>query len=539
MLKVEMINGFFESVDGVIRKTDRIVFSDADTMEVTTTYESTMPSRVTGRRANVRLPLIVDAFQREPARHLRCFHDGEEVPTAHREDERDLCARWLRARALTDEVAMAHVREKLSSADGYDESKFENDILEACRYTLDEPLYRSKGKLECGRDPKEVWETLSGTVSMVDFLAEMIRPHRFLVALPQRSAITISPQCFTLRFNSPISRYRGSLLNAWRALRRGRENRSELQLWRQHGVKPSANDSSHASSESKMDKWRLARAYLSPVWLTDPLKNITTPENPSNSLVLADGSAMKIDRYLSVEALRKYLHRWRVRWEIPDQTMCYVPVDGISQCRSYHCVMEMPEGVFADSAILRVRNDKGEMIFIEDDDVRPDCVHLHFTRKLSADPESTVGYGPARVQLVLRPTWHNGLRTAVWTQLLTVVTLGILSIRYGQLFGSLDSWFETPKGQGNADAIAALITLTPIAAISWILRPGEHDLTKAIQSRMRIRLIATAVCSFVVALALATGYQHHMPELADTSFVLAVLLWLFTARSSHHSHRRN
>jgi hypothetical protein len=267
-----------------------------------------------------------------------------------------------------------------------------------------------------------------------------------------------------------------------------------------------------------------------PTGTTDPLTAIWKTASTSQSLVLADSSGASPIRELGVQAVSKYDATLRYKWWIPDTYALSLPVDRFLDATSYHAELICPPGVYFDHSFLRVANGRGqialsitgsqseatEMILIIDDDHHPDRSHLYFSEDLSAEgiasSKKMEGSYAGILNTILRPTFHNGLRTGMWVALWSTIALGVISILSGiQAAGqSLGSVCIVPiTGQPSCSTgqrtVVSLLLVALSLALGSIAHQDEHFLTKRVQGAYRTRLTIVGVLLFTVAFAAAIG----------------------------------
>jgi hypothetical protein len=297
---------------------------------------------------------------------------------------------------------------------------------------------------------------------------------------------------------------------------------SEFDLWRtEHPPEGPVSIRSTLRSRVGRIAWE-ARLRLEAFF---PLYNPKIPEigrtvaDSAHSLVVADGSAMHVARTAGREAERVHVSRWRVPWEVPDNTLVDIPVGDAVSAESFHFELRAPAGTVISSAVLRIPSEelptddtgdtrgRSEIIFVEDDDAHLDRAHLHFTKALSTLSPERCRYYPGCVRAILRPTWHDGLRAAVLAQAVSTATLAVLVVTFGldALNGLGSALIPVATNGGSADALVALVTLAPAIGLSWIARQQEHLLTKRVQGRMRARLGTAALAAYGSALCVALG----------------------------------
>jgi hypothetical protein len=285
----------------------------------------------------------------------------------------------------------------------------------------------------------------------------------------------------------------------------------------------------------------------------DPKLSLTAAWNlgQEQSLVLADSSGRQPKVVSGKKAEEVYRQLHRTRWWMPDTYCLTVPIDGYLDAMSYHAEAICPSGIYFDKARLRFLRSNGristtpttfvpestEMIVIEDDDCHADRTHLYFSSDLSQKGSPNSDYLGGKLDLVLRPTFHNGLRSGMWFSVLSSMTLWFLFSTKGWPAEGLHCWICNVKvGSSNNDAQVAFLLLVLSVALGLLVRQEEHHLTKLIQARYRMRLFVVAVLLFSTAVAIAINLQGHglFWDLLMTS-VLVTLITVPTITSSIYS----
>lgn len=506
------------------RMTERVRFDSESVLNYTAVHEIMLPRarQITRRKRHGRVPIPIQSFARYPAKHVRCFIDGTELPVAPRSSERRLCARWI-ARSLTSpnfENQNADLVRGLRMIDAFEEwedsSSRKHDYQAAALWALDVPVQDGEVKLDCGVTRSELWQAIRRFIPSSEYMLEKLQNDRMIVVLPDRELLSASPQCFVSRYHGVTPTYHawigGVLHFLYRGVKRRRKKIGiiEYDAWNAPGPLNAA--------VNPQTKWRRFRADLRSVykmtlsWRRRSISklNAAGDQCPADQhmLTIADGSAMKVARVSGRLANDTYASRMRWPWFIPDTTVVDIPLGTSARERSYHFELEAPDGVYVHSAVLRIRNRLREFIFVEDDDVHHDRCHLHFTKSLSRRTTNPADYFPGTARVVMRPTWHNGLRVALTAQLVNLVVLAALFLIYGVSARSGTAPdFVVSRAGADTEAIVALIALAPTVAMSWIARQNEHMLTKLVQNGLRRRLTLSAILSLASAFSLAAKLE--------------------------------
>lgn len=228
------------------------------------------------------------------------------------------------------------------------------------------------------------------------------------------------------------------------------------------------------------------------------------------TLVSTDGSAVEVDEYQGETAIATYREMTRTPFWTTDTFIVTYRLTDMLECESYHVDVTVPTGIYIHQADLRVPNknqdlQESELMVIRDDDARPDHAHLHFSRRISRRNAADRDYSSALLRLVLRPTYHDGLRAGLNVSAVATATLWILFAVVGWRSGDRECLMLCSETFGDLDtnSVVSLLILTPSVAIGLLVRQNEHDLTKRIQGPLKVRLSAVAVILFVAALLTA------------------------------------
>jgi hypothetical protein len=304
-------------------------------------------------------------------------------------------------------------------------------------------------------------------------------------------------------------------------------------------------------SESHVESMEFRRATLwlaiqSALMTNSPSKSkyAEWKHEPRHELLLSDGSAMRIRRYGGRQAESVYIKKWRWPWW-PDAFIVMAPVDDFLEASSFHINVRTPVGTYIDSAIFRTFRFRGptpEAIFVEDDDYNPDRAHLHFTPSIGSEyhpaDSSADDYYPGQLKLVVRPTYHSGLRAGLHISLVATAALWALALSTGWSTAGYDcrlmcgvALAERP----DINSIVSVLLLAPSLAIAVVLRQDEADFAKRVQSRYRMRLYLTGLSLFAssLGLALIDGGALFVTLLAGA--VLSSCCFLSTAASALYS----
>jgi len=233
------------------------------------------------------------------------------------------------------------------------------------------------------------------------------------------------------------------------------------------------------------------------------------------------------------QAKRAYVEAVRFKWWIPDTYGLALPLSGHLEAGSYHANLRCPPGVYVHKAFLRAMSVEGrlamsltgyaparrEMIVVTEDDLHEDRGHLYFSRDLSRSRASADEFvEQASLYVVLRPTYHNGLRAGMVISVLVTLTLVFF------LFRDITTGKSVPSGYiGVNDSTVSLLLVVLSVFVAVVLRQEEHFLTKAVFSHYRTRLAITGVTLFVVAVSVAAGIDGW-PQVGVLAAAAAVSL---------------
>jgi hypothetical protein len=239
--------------------------------------------------------------------------------------------------------------------------------------------------------------------------------------------------------------------------------------------------------------------------------------------------------------IRDYRRAVKASWWVPDSYALSINFTGHLEAHSYHANLRCPPGVYLEKAFLRALNIEGgrtvrsssgylphgkrELIVVTEDDIHEDRGHLYFSHFLSERDAPADDYLPADLYLMLRPSYHNGLRAGMATSVLSTASLGLL---LGRLV--------TASTLGPNDSTVSLLLVVLSLFVAVILRQEEHLLTKAVFSRYRVRLAVVGVAVFAVAIVVASGVAGT-PRLATLAVAtgLSLVTTLRTVWSGFHS----
>lgn len=483
----------------IARRVQRLTFCGEYAVERTTSCELTLePAHFDALSAvyEGKLALPISNLLRSPARHVVAHVDGTEVPIMLRATERQIIASALAGRLASD----PHV------------------------------IDLSKGVRRLGNLPRAI-EKL--------FLFHLDTP--LALALPNK--LMVLDEVLQTQF-PPYAEGYIPYLNTRIVVPLADDSKKTLTVVESHAenivVKRStalgfflARKNLQTSTESISSRWRYQEG--------DRLR-------PRRSVTVVDGSAMEVSRKWSEEADSVYRTKWRVPWW-PDTYFVRVPVDDALDCKSFHAQVVVPPGVYIDRATLRLLNQgfrknlsaktgPAEMILVEDDDRHSDQAHLHFSPRTSYRNASKEMYRNSLLQIVLRPTYHNGLRAGFHISWLTTLAVLALTFTVGWQEGgrSCELFCGATFGRTEADALVGLLLLVPTVALVATVRQDEHDLAKKVQAHYRMRLYLLTVVLFFIGLAFAIhleGWALFRLLVAGSAVSVCSTLW--TAASAGYS----
>jgi hypothetical protein len=252
---------------------------------------------------------------------------------------------------------------------------------------------------------------------------------------------------------------------------------------------------------------------------------------------------MEIQEFDGRQASRE--HRRHMIWPpwIADSYFVSIPVANYLDCESYHAEISCPSGTYLHRARLRIVNESdelSELILIEDDDKHPDRSHLHFNRRLPRHHVNDDNYYEGSLELILRPTYNNGLRSGANISVVSTAILWFLVSTVGWQAANI-KWHLTHLSIGRFDtnSIVSLLLLAPTVVITLIVRQDEHHLTKEVLGRYRTRLALTGLVLFASALVIGVRVQGwHLFWTLTASSAAVTIMTLQTLMSARYSKRQ-
>ena len=286
---------------------------------------------------------------------------------------------------------------------------------------------------------------------------------------------------------------------------------------------------------------------------------------PNRRLVLANssGSSPQSESGDGSGIIYRRKHFYRAQsptdslYVVDDTYSISIPVNSLLDAKSYHAEISCPNGVYFEDSKLRVLNvtsaDEGrlaEMIVVTNDECHRDRSHLYFSKALSKVGAEREDYVAGRLNIVLRPTFHNGLRSGMWISIMATATLVILILTSGLArIGVYTVVEDKPSKHQTAfyalrevlsvDPIVAVLLLALTVALGLIIRQREHFLTKAVYARYRARLFIITAAIFVSALVDALEVQGWvLMAVLISATLLSAASTAITIRSALYSKRR-
>lgn len=417
---------------------------------------------------NGRTPIPLLALKRWPALHVSVTHEGKPVPLLLRREEREIIAAALAAEAIAKSPEAA----KYAADHGLPPSQLRDDLTDEILFTIEPDLAVRPTFLE--ERPSIVGEIPNLTQMCAIYLDA-----RIVVSLPPTDVVGASHTCLVERHAEKVDLRRGSIAAAYA-------------VW---------------TNQTNPDLSMYAR------WMRG------AEDVERRSLVLSDGSAMRIQRHSGIDGESIFKRAWAWPFLVPDTYLVDLKVASFLECESFHFEATVPPGCYLERTRFRVltagTDEDGpwtEMVIVDDDDHHPDRAHIHFNRMLSSTGATAAEYDPdSTVRLALRPTYHDGLRAGMHLSWLSSLLLAFLAGSIGWTHAGWDplvTW--APVGRPDANSIVALLLLGPTFALTLAARPDEHHLTKRVHARSRARLLTTAVVVFISSLAIAIDFSGAM-----------------------------
>jgi hypothetical protein len=208
---------------------------------------------------------------------------------------------------------------------------------------------------------------------------------------------------------------------------------------------------------------------------------------------------------------------------IPDNYRLSIPLDAIledSPASGGHCASKTSK--------------------IQNYDRHVDRTYLDFRTSL-LDNVTEENILSAKIDVVLRPAFHGGLRSGLWmTVFAWIVLLILLAVSGLSKFGHPQSFTASKSAVGSNNAIIAPLLVTIITTfLAAIIRPEEHLLATEVQSCYKIRLSITGTIIFFIALFYAIGLTGWiMLILLAVGVVVTSVTLTFTRKSASHSKKR-
>ncbi|MDQ1438351.1 MAG: hypothetical protein QOK43_1980 [Acidimicrobiaceae bacterium] len=451
----------------IVRRTERIILNAEHSFERSTIFEidlSKYPAEdiptINGLWA-----LPISELLRLPARHIRVSVQNEDVPVALRSQERELVSSGLAQTVEFDAAQLPTVH---------------------CLLSLD--IERPFNKLT--NDDENALSQLQAQRPRLSLTLRNLRQQRVVIALVRGRRVgrhfTIT-ETHTERVAVKNGIFEGRVLRRRRA---------------------------HETGDSLYDQWRA---------------HPDGTERQDRLLTLSDGSAMTLTPLVGEEADTAYKERWGWSEWAPDTYVLKLGVHGYLECRSYHLEIESPAGTYIDKATLRLYNgkpvvyvDEGgrwhsdsvqtEVILVRQDDYPPNRAHFHFTREMSQRQAPDGEYVSGHVSVVLRPTYHDGLRGGFWVSLLATLILVVLLGSLGWHaagYGPLPLLGHVRLKKPDTQSLVAAILVAPAAVIALVMRENEQPLSKVVQGQLRLRLSISAAALFIAAVGLSVGLVDH------------------------------
>lgn len=473
------------------RRTERLSFEREHTVQRRTTCELEVPKQLTKRLPSFlgRSPLPIAGFARFPALHVRARIDGADVPILRREHERSLLSELITDRVLANAKAAKALSQLPVPATGS-----RADVVRGLvRHALDPALAPAPPPaLEVVRS--QMFEAVPEALQYIEDYIDT----RLIVVLAPSNA-----------------------------------------LQNDDGVLVLEEEHTEAVRFERVAAWR------SVVSVIESLLGIRSTyalfkRRKTRRLLIADGSAMRTDAFFNKGALGPYRQQWSgvVR---PDSYRAVVPVDQFPEAASYHLELASPKGTYIDTAQLRiVADDKDDdvmdIVIVRDDDNHPDQSHLHFNPNLMGRGRTT-RYDTGVLRVVIRPSYHNGLRAGLHVSTMATVVLILLTVSVGWTAIGVEPRLTALAPDTNS--IVSLLLLAPTLAIAAVVRQEEDEFVKLIQARYRARLAVIGVALLAAAFSLALGIDELLQALVIAGATcVAAVCWGGTALSAAYSHRR-
>lgn len=235
---------------------------------------------------------------------------------------------------------------------------------------------------------------------------------------------------------------------------------------------------------------------------------------------------------------------------IPDNYRLSIPLDAILETQSYLAELSYPVGTYIERADLLISfledspasggHCESKTSKIQDYDRHVDRTYLDFRTSL-LDNVTEENILSAKIDVVLRPAFHGGLRSGLWmTVFAWIVLLILLAVSGLSKFGHPQSFTASKSAVGSNNAIIALLLVTIITTfLAAIIRPEEHLLATEVQSCYKIRLSITGTIIFFIALFYAIGLTGWiMLILLAFGVVVTSVTLIFTRKSASHSKKR-
>ncbi|MGH8907598.1 MAG: FUSC family protein [Egibacteraceae bacterium] len=215
--------------------------------------------------------------------------------------------------------------------------------------------------------------------------------------------------------------------------------------------------------------------------------------------------------------------------ETVDDWPITLEVDQLEACESFHFELIAPTGISVrDDGTLRIwtEKDKDPHTF-EDTDAYPDRAHFFCT----IPKEWTTRDNPIRkssVELVLRPMNEGATKGLVWTAGISAFTIFSLFVTVGwSSVPELPRLFPEFQWRYDTQSIVAALLLGPTLLSTMMIQNNEHMMTKRILGRLRGRVLAGGIATFVASLAFALGPPPwvRFAVLALLTAVTALMIW--------------
>ena len=217
------------------------------------------------------------------------------------------------------------------------------------------------------------------------------------------------------------------------------------------------------------------------------------------------------------------------RWRLPDSFGVKIDLHGAFDSMEYEVELVCPPGSYIEFAALTAAdatNGGERRVLATSQHARPDTAHIAVTEELKAYADGAMS--DLKLEIVARPTFHNGLRSPKNMASVATLSLWLLALFVGlaefKVVG-LDRAFHIRVRGFDRPSLTSFLLLAPTIIIVTLIRADEHPFTKKVVSDVRARTAMTGILLFLCALCFGIGQSGD--ALGVILFIAASLSTVF------------